>query len=139
MKPRKPKGKPDASLAEYRRAKAKLRGVPTREETKAIRKLVRDTAFRDLALKVLTRAQFVCECCCAWLPFTGEIDHWLGGSGRRRQRESIETIWLLCSSCHADRTANRPSVEHWNERFRLHCERYGYPFVPHLEKPRRKV
>jgi hypothetical protein len=61
-------------------------------------------------------------------------DHWLGGSGRRQQEESVETTWALCVGCNLRRTLNVPSAGHWNERFRLHCERHRYPYTPHRTK-----
>lgn len=61
-----------------------------------------------------------------------EMDHWHGGPDRRRL-ESVGTCWALCVPCHRDRQANHPSARAWNDRFRRHCERYGYEFRPHLE------
>ncbi len=61
-----------------------------------------------------------------------EMDHWHGGPDRKRL-EGVETCWVLCVPCHRDRQANRPSAAVWNDRFRRHCERHGYPFRPHVE------
>lgn len=61
-----------------------------------------------------------------------EMDHWHGGPDRQRL-EAVETCWGLCVACHRARQANRPSAAIWNDRFRRHCERYGYAFVPHIE------
>ena len=64
---------------------------------------------------------------CSW-------DHWLGGNGRRQEQESLATTWLLCAACDYARTNNEPSATYWNERFKTHCERHGYPFTQHLTR-----
>jgi hypothetical protein len=61
------------------------------------------------------------------------LDHWLGGSGRRRPFESVETTWLLCIGDDRARTANDPTAEFWNRSFAEHCRRWGYAFTPHIE------
>jgi hypothetical protein len=61
-----------------------------------------------------------------------ELDHWLGGSGRRKQKQSLESAWMLCRLCHRRRTENIPDAQSWNEVFALHCERYGYPVIAHI-------
>jgi hypothetical protein len=62
-----------------------------------------------------------------------EVDHWLGGSGRRSQDQAVATCWALCVSCHQDRTLNIPDAGTWNRHFEIHCLRYGYSFTPHAE------
>ena len=66
-------------------------------------------------------------------PWDGELDHWMGGSGRRRSEQSMKNCWRLCWGCHRARTTNMPSVAYWNDRWKAHCERYGYAFAPHVE------
>jgi hypothetical protein len=87
---------------------------------------------------VLQRAAGRCEnprCGVAFIaPVTAEMDHWLSGGGRRREKQSVETCWMLCWVCHKDRTANIPSAAWWNSAFAAHCARYGYPFQAHIEK-----
>jgi len=56
-----------------------------------------------------------------------QLDHVLGGSGRRRQRQSVETCWRLCWYCHRKKTENEPTRKWWAARFITHCEKYGYP------------
>lgn len=56
-----------------------------------------------------------------------DLDHMLQGSGRRRQRQSAETCWLLCAWHHRERTRNRPSSRAWRGHMRRHLDRYGYP------------
>lgn len=79
------------------------------------------------------RANGCCEACWYGPAVSLSMDHWRGGSGRRRQEESIWTVWMLCALCDRDRTQNKPSAAHWNNTFERHCIRYGYPFTPHIE------
>jgi len=79
------------------------------------------------------RAGGRCEAC-GFLRRDLTLDHWEGGNGRRRQHESVETCWMLCTRCNRDRTENDPSAEFWNRIRSAHCDRYGYPYVPHLVK-----
>jgi hypothetical protein len=65
--------------------------------------------------------------------FPGIMDHWEGGSGRRKARESVATCWMLCVWCNADRTESKPDAAHWNAVRKAFCQRYGYPFVAHVE------
>lgn len=89
----------------------------------------------QLRHEVLERAKFRCESCGADLRKAGCVfDHWLGGSGRRREQESLETTWALCLGCNDRRTINVPSAAHWNDTFAKHCRKHGYPFVPHITK-----
>ncbi len=72
----------------------------------------------------------------------GHLDHWRGGSGRRRTEQAVENCWRLCGRCDRERTVNFPSTADWNARFKAHCERYGYAFAPHIEHtsvPRRSA
>lgn len=81
------------------------------------------------------RADGKCECGCgrAFTPFDpAEWDHWLGGNGRRRQKESVETTWMLIRSCHQQRTRNWPSAEHWNALREAFCKKWNYAFKPHI-------
>jgi hypothetical protein len=87
---------------------------------------------------VMQRANGTCECGCGsdFIDMAGlmpHFDHWLGGVGRRKVKQSIETCWAITSGCHFMRTTNNPSAEAWNGRFRLHCEKHGYPFQAHIE------
>lgn len=105
---------------------------PTREKRRADKALARRERIQRVhALRshALDRARYRCECCSSLGPLV--MDHWLGGRGRRRQEERLETVWMLCLRCNDDRTANRPSAEYWNERFEEHCARHGYPFIGH--------
>ncbi len=88
---------------------------------------------------VMARAGGQCEAwhhaCYAWrrcgrTAFV--MDHWLGGNGRRKAMESVETCWALCDRCNADRTANRPTAAYWNESHRQFAEKHGYEHTPHI-------
>lgn len=81
---------------------------------------------------VMDRARGRCEACGERAALA--LDHWLGGIGRRRQMESVETTWALCGECHRDRTENRPSAADWNRHFEAHARRHGYPVVLHLHR-----
>lgn len=89
----------------------------------------------ELRHQVVVRAKERCEACGADLRKAGCVfDHWLGGSGRRQEQESLATTWALCLGCNDGRTANAPSAAAWNERFKAHCKKHGYPFTPHITK-----
>ena len=90
--------------------------------------------LREIRIAVMKRAAGTCEALdCQQRTLELQLDHWLGGGGRRRQMESVETCWALCAKDHAARTCNIPSASHWNALFRAHCKKYGYPFPSHKE------
>jgi hypothetical protein len=60
------------------------------------------------------------------------MDHWLGGSGRRRQEERPASVWALCRTCNQKRTENVPNAAYWNRQFQEHCLLHGYEFIPHV-------
>lgn len=91
----------------------------------------RARATAEIREAVLKRSRGWCEAC-GQGPMTLELDHWLGGSGRRVQKQSVETCWALCRECHYGRTHNIPGAVVWNAHFRHHCERYGYPVIEHV-------
>lgn len=111
---------PVKPMKKARLAKQKQKRLTKKEETARIRGAC------------AARAQGFCEnhdC----LGYPEEMDHWLGGNGRRRQQQSIATCWMLCSACHRDKTRGVPSAAEWNRRFAAHCLRHIYPFTPHIE------
>lgn len=92
--------------------------------------------MKEIRASAWERANYLCECGCGRdLRLWGcELDHWLGGSGRRKQKQSVETCWLLAGLCHRRRTRNEPDAAYWNARFEKHCRKHGYLFTPHVEK-----
>lgn len=107
--------KPKRSLApakKRREAKKKAH----REETGAIR------------AAVVKRADNTCEACRSQFRAFDyfAMDHFFGGSGRRRAMQRPETCWLLCRDCNHLKTFNDPSAAAWIERFITHAERHGY-------------
>jgi hypothetical protein len=118
------------SRSSYRRAKAALDGRPLRADEKKAKRSRRREAVSEIRSLVIARAKGKCEACGG----AGvALDHWLGGNGRRRVAESVETCWLLCRRCDEPRTANKPSAGYWNDMFAIHCARHGYPVVRHVE------
>lgn len=115
-------------------------GKPLRKARLAAERQERELAIlkrAELRSDVLARSLGLCEnqgCRKSLHGYGYEMDHWISGSGRRTQGESIETLWALCSSCHAARHANAPSASYWNERFKTHCAAHGYGFTPHLTR-----
>ena len=102
---------------------------------KASRDLDRARAVTAIRDEVFARAKGRCE---AWP--SGDVrcgnkpevlDHWLGGIGRRRQKEEVSTCWALCLKCNDHRTANWPSAAYWNDSFARHCYGHDYDFIEH--------
>jgi hypothetical protein len=120
------------SRAAYRRAKAALRGEPLRAEEKKAQREFRREIVAAIRREVFARSAGRCEACSSPLYGRAVLDHWEGGTGRRRVRESIETCWALCLPCDRKRTLNKPHAEQWNVWRERHCQRYGYPFLPHI-------
>jgi hypothetical protein len=106
-----------------------------REQEQADKRKKHRESTGEIRERCMRRANGCCEAC--GRRFTGsnpaQLDHWLGGIGRRRQRQSYETCWMLCATCHRGRTVHRPSVAYWNDLRAAFCERFGYPFQPHIE------
>jgi hypothetical protein len=84
----------------------------------------------QIRASVMARAVGCCEVPSCGAPFSAvdpaEWDHLLGGSGQRRERQSLETTWAIHASCHRDRTENRPSSTWWWKQVKKHAERFGY-------------
>ena len=104
-----------------------------RKKSKARKQKAHRESTSAIRRKVMERAGGYCEAC---LAPSGDLrlDHWLGGSGRRRQAQAVGNTWALCRSCDFGRTHNIPNAAEWNAINKAHCVRYGYAFYPHLEK-----
>lgn len=86
---------------------------------------------KEIRAEVFKRAHALCEVPgCTRYP--GHMDHFLGGSGRRRPRQSVETCWALCGLHDYQRTHNVPDASFWNAAFGQHCANHGYPAVAHV-------
>lgn len=130
-------GKPSPSRKKPARERKEKKRAAHREDTGALRAAVFARAGGWCEVRELSRVGLgelgsvtITERC-ALAPT--EMDHWLGGWGRRRQKQSIETCWALCTEHHRLRQANYPSAAAWNLRFQKHCRAHGYPFTPHIE------
>lgn len=126
-----------AQLAPWRPRKFQF--GPTRKQDSSKKSEVHRASTKEIRAAVMVRANFRCEVIhsggrCA-LPAIS-MDHWLGGAGRRRQQQKVETCWALCATHDYQRTHNVPSAAVWNERRRRHCDVHGHGFQPHIEHAR---
>lgn len=119
-----------ASTGKKKRPARSFNGGTTLKERKAAKKSAAREEMATLRAEVVARAGGRCE---VW---AGEerchergtdLDHWLSGSGLRRQNQSKRTCWLLCRWDHQARTDNYPTAARWNQLFAAHCIRHGYP------------
>lgn len=91
-------------------------------------------ASAELHRAVMARSRGRCECCARLVGTLAlQLDHFLGGSGRRREEQSVENCWALCEGDHYRRTVNLPSTAAWNAAFAEHCRRNGFPILQHVE------
>lgn len=117
---------------------ALLRPV-VRTEGQRARAVVKDARRIDKKLKTAlvhheceVRAKGKCESC--RLPSVVlQLDHFLGGYGRRTEREAVETCWMICPPCHRRKTDNEPDRRTWCASFKFFCENRGYPVPPEVE------
>jgi len=109
---------------------------PARKKASGVRKQEKRANHREETARirdaVFARADGKCENCFK-TDLHLQLDHWLGGSGRRVQRQSLASTWAVCASCHFARTDNMPDAAYWNDRFERHCFKHGYFFHPHAE------
>ena len=104
------------------RGRRLARSLPRRKAAKAGR-AERTGARAALRAAVFSRAAGRCECCGLEITTrSGELDHYFG----RARSENVETCWLLCRTCHGEKTENRPNRRWWLERFRRHAVLHGY-------------
>lgn len=94
------------------RGRRLARSLP-RRKTAAAERGARTGARRALREAAVTRAGGRCEACGVDVPEKLlELDHIFG----RGRSEHIETVWMLCRSCHREKTNNSPSHMAWLER-----------------------
>jgi 5-methylcytosine-specific restriction endonuclease McrA len=117
----------------HRLGKPSKKGKKAAAQRKETKRAAGWTETVALRVAVMQRAGYLCEACgiCYRDPPL-QMDHWMSGVGRRRQKQSKETCWALCPPCHSNRTHNLPSAAYWNEKFATHCTRFGYDFTPHI-------
>jgi 5-methylcytosine-specific restriction endonuclease McrA len=99
----------------------RIEAVERHRESVAERRENHREETREIRAAVWKRSEGGCENCGIGLEdWEGELDHWLGGSGRRRQQQGTETTWRLCRPCHRARSANSPSYAAWKLRWAAH-------------------
>ena len=54
---------------------------------------------KKIAQAVMERSKGLCEVCGA-MDYNVQLHHIIGGRGKRKQHESIESVILLCWNCH---------------------------------------
>lgn len=72
----------------------------TREQERAERRAERREALARLRLAVFDRANGRCEKCGLHTP--SDLHHMRGGSGRRREAQTMGNCVALCRACHAE-------------------------------------
>lgn len=110
----------------------RITGQPTAEERREEKRRAHAESTSGIRAACAARAANRCELCGMLQGSSLEMDHVLGGSGRRRERQSMETCWMLCRYCHQYKTSH-PAGENWRAAFRVHCAKYGYPVPKELE------
>lgn len=112
---------------------------PMKQQRLAKKKATREEQNAETARirgELIGRAMGVCECGCGmWFTSLNpaEMDHFLGGTGRRKQRQSVGSCWMLRRDCHLMKTSLSPSAAFWNSRFAAHAAHYNYPALKHIE------
>jgi len=124
----------EALLKEVRHALETKKSVRAHRVRTVAKRKTRKEEMAELREQVALRADGMCEACAVrGLEAVGtEMDHFFGGSGRRRALQSRFTCWLLCSGHHIEKTKGLPSVEHWLVRFMDHCNAKAADVEDHL-------
>lgn len=115
-------------LAEIDRCLAPSRAVKAARLKRAEKKATERSEIRSIYLAVAERSGGACECGCrryATVLLPLELEHMLGGIGRRRTLQSKYTCWQLRRDCHQAKSANNPSAAAWLGRFIQHCDQYA--------------
>jgi len=126
-----------AALAAYlsRFKGLKARSPSAHAAKKKQKRLSRKGAVAAVRPLVVDRANGHCECGCG-VPFgVGNTDYsadWDEFYGRKRV--SVQETWMLSRRHHLLKTQNWPYRAYWDEKFKAHCAKYGYPFRPRLVK-----
>lgn len=102
-----------------------MRKGPTKAQSKAKRDASHAAEWALIKMEVSERAESESGGRCEWF-CPGEINdphHLLGGSGRRRVEEAVDTVAGICRECHDGYEDNNPEVL---ERARKWAERHGF-------------
>lgn len=67
------------------------------------------------------------------IEFIANTERWMGGTGRRRQKQSVQNTWALCDADNFARTEKIPDTAWWNRSFEQHCKVNDLPFEAHIE------
>ena len=87
---------------------------PTREEYRERTRVLREI--------VMDLANYRCERCAEpqlLLPSKGHMHHVIGGSGKRRQQQSIENVAWLCADCHRALHREPAAAREFRERLKI--------------------
>lgn len=92
----------------------------------------KDYGTKAIRAAVFKRANRLCEFC-PWIPprYAHELHHLEGGSGRRRERQSVSNCVALCLSCHREYHSDP-----WEFRGRVvaWADRTGCPLPPYFRR-----
>ena len=107
----------------------KVAATKARKAAKGAKRAAHNAETAEIRAEVVSRATGIagpmCEACaCEFVGARGvEMDHFWG---RGKTQQSAANCWLLCRSCHRNKTMNRPSASHWLHIFAQHCWRRGF-------------
>ena len=106
-----------------RRGPRKILPEPTRKERKRAKCEAHGAETKKLRAEAWARADGRCEICGDHEP--PHLHHIEGGRGRKRKRQRIDNVILLCTLDH-DRMHRYPGVFHYALALGLWAERHGY-------------
>ena len=113
-------------VRETKRLRKQLRGprthIKTAKQLKQLRRAEQEVPDLQLWWDVINRAKDMCELCGKW--GANEPHHLLGGSGRRRQEQTVENVMAVHRGCHD--SFHRAPWE-FKDRVKAWCEKHGYP------------
>lgn len=122
----------DRAVEELRRAldvrpRKAFVSAPTRKQTKAKKDRAKRQTTKEIRAAVMKRANGWCEACGSALIYSTNaptLDHMVG---RKRAPQSERNCWALgWRCCHARKTDNIPSANHWRHAFIAHASRHSF-------------
>jgi hypothetical protein len=91
---------------------------PTRKDRRREKLAKRAQEMATLRAEVISLSQGVCERCNDLVPASEvHLHHCLGGSGRRRQRQTRDNTAAVCPACHAWLHAHPKAAREWADTF----------------------